>query len=95
LESSALVSSPAALLNFVDAFGPYVLGCALARANVRDYVEASSRASGEDPWSALHRILVQEDVRVLSYVSWSMARTEELSSGGALIPQPNNLGGIE
>ena len=68
LQSSALVSSPAALLKFVDELGPYVLGYTVAPVNLRGYIEASSKASHEDPWSLLRRILEHEDVRAVTNV---------------------------
>jgi hypothetical protein len=67
LESSALVSSPRLLLNFVDELGPYVLGYTIARNRVRNYVETQSRQSGEDRWTILRRILAQADVSALSH----------------------------
>ena len=74
LESSALVSSPQLLLNFVDELGPYVLGYTVARNKVRNYVEAESMRSGQDRWIILRRILAQVDVSVLSRPAPAVAR---------------------
>jgi hypothetical protein len=65
LESSALVSSPDALLRFVDELGPYVLGYTTARDNVRDTVEARHRQSGADRWTVLREMLAHADITAL------------------------------
>lgn len=66
LESSALVTSPEALLRFVDRLGPYVLGYTAARDKVRSYVEAEHRRTGEDSWTALRSVLERGNVSLLS-----------------------------
>lgn len=53
LRRDALVSSPEALLAFVDQFGPYALGYTLARNWVADRVAADTRNG--DRWAALRR----------------------------------------
>jgi hypothetical protein len=65
LESSALVSSPTALLRFVDDLGPYVLGYTAARDNVRDTVETRHRQSGADRWTVLREMLAHADITAL------------------------------
>jgi hypothetical protein len=65
LESSALVSSPDALLRFVDRLGPYVLGYGVARDKVRSYVEAEHRRTGADDWTILRTVLEEGDVGLL------------------------------
>jgi len=65
LESSALVSSPDALLRFVDELGPYVLGYTAARDNVRDSIETRHARSGADRWTVLRQMLAQADVTAL------------------------------
>jgi hypothetical protein len=53
LERQALVTSPQALLRFVDDLGPYVLGYTVARDRVATYVANESRAGRGDAWAAL------------------------------------------
>ena len=65
LESSALVSSSGALLDYVDRLGPYVLGYTAARDNVRNYIDAEHGRSGEDRWSILHHVLAHGSVAPL------------------------------
>jgi hypothetical protein len=65
LESSALVSSPEALLRFVDRLGAYVLGYTAARDKVRSYVEAEHRRTGADNWAILRTVLEEGDVAPL------------------------------
>jgi hypothetical protein len=65
LESSALVSSPDALLRFVDRLGPYVLGYTAARDYVRDYIESENTTTGTDRWTALRHMLARADVTAL------------------------------
>lgn len=52
LERDALVSSPQALLGFVDQFGPYALGYTIARDWVADRVAAAAGPGG-DRWAVL------------------------------------------
>jgi hypothetical protein len=66
LESSALVSSPEALLRFVDRLGAYVLGYTAARDKVRSHVEAEHRRTGVDHWAILRTVLEEGDVAPLS-----------------------------
>jgi hypothetical protein len=66
LESVALISSPQALLSFVDDLGPYVLGYTVVRDKVRAYVEERSGASVDARWATLRRILAEADVAALS-----------------------------
>jgi len=66
LESSALVSSPEALLRFVDRLGSYVLGYTAARDKVRSYVEAEHRRTGADNWAILRTVLEESDVTPLA-----------------------------
>jgi hypothetical protein len=66
LDSSALVSSPDPLLQFVDRLGPYVLGYAFARDKVRSYIDTEHRQSGEDRWRILRTVLEQRNVTLLS-----------------------------
>lgn len=65
LRTEALVSSPRALLRFVDQFGAYAIGYTVARDAVRDAVTARSRASGIGTWRALRELLVQPDIAAL------------------------------
>ena len=65
LESSTLVSSPGALLHFVDDLGPYVLGYTAAPDNVRDFIEIRHRQSGADRWSILRQMLARTDITAL------------------------------
>ncbi|MFT4048184.1 MAG: hypothetical protein QM661_16035, partial [Solimonas sp.] len=65
LEATALVTSPRALLGFVDQFGAYAIGYTVARDAVRDAVAARGRDAGVEPWTALRDLLVQPDVAAL------------------------------
>jgi hypothetical protein len=72
LESRALVSSPQALLRFVDDLGPYVLGYTVARDRVASYVANQARSghgngdSETDAWTVLKELLTTPDPTVLS-----------------------------
>ncbi|MDY6982138.1 MAG: hypothetical protein SV422_03530 [Pseudomonadota bacterium] len=61
LEREALVSSPSALLQYVDKFGAYSVGYTVAKTRLQDHIDHS----GKDPWTELRRILVESDVTVL------------------------------
>lgn len=61
LEARALVSSPQALLRFVDDLGPYVLGYTVARDRVAAHV-----AREDDRWIALCALLTLPDVTALA-----------------------------
>jgi hypothetical protein len=66
LEKDALVSSPEALLKFVDDYGAYVVGYTVVRDQVRDYVEKSATSSGQDAWAVLSKVVTQLDTAFLS-----------------------------
>jgi hypothetical protein len=66
LATDAQVSSPAALLEYVDRYGAYVLGYTAARDQVRDYVSGRSRRTGEDPWTVLRQVLSEPGCPILS-----------------------------
>jgi hypothetical protein len=66
LENDALISSPEALLKFVDDYGAYVVGYTVVRDQVRDYVEKSAANSGQDPWAVLGKVVTQLDTAFLS-----------------------------
>ena len=57
LANAALVTSPAALLEFADHYGAYVLGYTAVRDSVRDYVKARSRSTGRDEWVVLRELV--------------------------------------
>jgi hypothetical protein len=61
LERRALVSSPQALLRFVDDLGPYVLGYTVARDRVAAYVASQTRAGHGDAWQVLAALLMAPD----------------------------------
>jgi hypothetical protein len=62
LATDAQISSPAALLEYTDRYGAYVLGYTAARDRVRDYVDGQSRRTGDDPWTVLRRVVSEPDV---------------------------------
>jgi hypothetical protein len=62
LAADAQISSPAALLEYTDRYGAYVLGYTAARDRVRDYVDGQSRRTGDDPWTVLRRVVSEPDV---------------------------------
>jgi hypothetical protein len=62
LEREAMVSSPSALLEYVDKFGAYSVGYTVAKKRLQDYIASQT---AEDPWAVLHRILVETDLAVL------------------------------
>jgi hypothetical protein len=66
LENDALISSPEALLKFVDDYGAYVVGYTVVRDQVRGYVEKSAANSGHDPWAVLGKVVTQLDTAFLS-----------------------------
>jgi hypothetical protein len=66
LEREALITSPGALLKFVDDLGAYSSGYTVARNAVRDHVERTARQTGEDLWTVLRRVLAGPEVAVLS-----------------------------
>jgi len=57
LANEALVTSPGALLEFVNHYGAYVLGYTAVRDSVRDYVTERSRATAKDSWSVLRELV--------------------------------------
>ena len=57
LANEALVTSPAALLEFADHYGAYVLGYTVVRDSVREYVTALSTISGKDEWTVLGELV--------------------------------------
>jgi hypothetical protein len=65
LEQRTLVSSPQALLHFVDDLGPYVLGYTTARARVATHITHESTAGHGDPWTLLRTLLAPPDITVL------------------------------
>jgi hypothetical protein len=65
LVTDAGVSSPAALLQFVDRYGAYTLGYTSARDRLRDYVNARRLRTGEDDWTVLREIVAEPSVAVL------------------------------
>jgi hypothetical protein len=65
LEARALVSSPQALLHFVDDLGPYVLGYTVARDRVATHITRASHATRTDPWTVLRALLAPPDITVL------------------------------
>jgi hypothetical protein len=70
LERQALVTSPQALLRFVDDLGPYVLGYTVARNRLASYVAAETRAGRGDAWTVLATLLKSPDpARVLNSTS--------------------------
>jgi hypothetical protein len=68
LANQALVSSPGALLQFVDDYGAYSLGYTAVRDVVRDYVKARNHIKGKDDWSVL-RDLVSDPYGVSLYLT--------------------------
>ena len=62
LEREAMVSSPSALLEYVDKFGAYSVGYTVAKQRLQDYIAARADA---DPWEILRRVLVETDVALL------------------------------
>jgi hypothetical protein len=66
LRADALVSSPEALLRFVDEEGAYALGYTAARDSIRAYVTARSACTKEDPWRVLAEVVSVPQVTALS-----------------------------
>jgi hypothetical protein len=66
LRAEALVSSPEALLRFVDEEGAYTLGYTAARDSIRTYVMARSACTRQDPWRVLAEVLSVPQVTALS-----------------------------
>lgn len=66
LETEALVSSPQALLRFVDGLGAYAIGYTAVRDAVRDEVAAQSLGSGKDRWTALRGLLARPGMAALA-----------------------------
>jgi hypothetical protein len=65
LETSALIASPAALLEFADDKGSYVLGYSIAPTLRRRHIETVTRTSHEDPWNVLARVILHDDMRTI------------------------------
>lgn len=57
LEREALVSSPSALLKYVDDYGAYSVGYTVLRDRLQRYIEAEVQQSGADPWAVLQKLL--------------------------------------
>jgi len=57
LEREALVSSPAALLKYVDDHGAYSVGYTVLRDRLQRHIEADMQQSGADPWAILKKLL--------------------------------------
>lgn len=57
LAGQAQILSPAALLEFADKYGAYVLGYTAAREAVRRQVTISSQLNGKSPWDALRELV--------------------------------------
>ncbi|HTB68159.1 MAG TPA: hypothetical protein VK727_18195 [Steroidobacteraceae bacterium] len=66
LRADALVSSPEALLRFVDEEGAYTLGYTAARDSIRNFVRARSACTKEDPWRVLAEVVSVPEVTALS-----------------------------
>jgi hypothetical protein len=66
LQSEAQISSPEALLQFLDQYGAYTLGYTVARDIVGDYVRARSRLTGKDEWTVLRSVVAQPDLAILA-----------------------------
>jgi hypothetical protein len=66
LQTEAQISSPEALLQFLDQYGAYTLGYTVARDIVGNYVRDRSRLTGEDEWTVLRSVVAQPDVGALS-----------------------------
>jgi len=62
LEREALVSSPAALLKYVDDFGAYSVGYTVLRDRLQRFIEAEVQRSGGDPWAALQKVLLTPEL---------------------------------
>jgi hypothetical protein len=62
LEREAMVSSPSALLEYVDKFGAYSVGYTVAKKRLHDYITSQR---DENPWEVLRRILAETNVAVL------------------------------
>jgi hypothetical protein len=65
LVTDAGISSPAALLQFVDRYGAYTLGYTSARDRLGDYANARRLRTGEDDWTVLREVVAEPDVAVL------------------------------
>jgi hypothetical protein len=67
LQSSALSSSPVALLDFVDRYGAYATGYTVARDRVQRDVETAQRRPVDERWqSLLQQLLESMPLRVVS-----------------------------
>jgi hypothetical protein len=66
LRTQALVSSPEALLQFVDQEGAYTLGYTAARDRIRRYVQARSACTKLDSWQILAQIVAVPQIAALS-----------------------------
>lgn len=69
LEDEALISSPQALLRFVDQVGAYAAGYTVARDQIHNYVEARSGGRPSGQWRVLRNILSNVDVSALGQQS--------------------------
>lgn len=63
LEREALISSPQALLRFVDELGAYVSGYTVARDHLRHWLQSAE--SGREPWEALRQLLSEMQLEAL------------------------------
>jgi hypothetical protein len=66
LRADAVVSSPEALLRFVDEEGAYTLGYTAARDSIRSFVRSRSACAKEDPWRVLAEVVSVPQVTALS-----------------------------
>lgn len=65
LEREAMVTSPAALLEFVDRHGAYVVGYTVARKRIATFIGLQVQASGADAWVVLRDLLAEPNTNVL------------------------------
>ena len=71
LQGSALSSSPAALLGFVDRYGAYATGYTVARDSVQRAVELASAKSADQRWQSLLQTLSESTAPTNALVSAS------------------------
>jgi hypothetical protein len=85
LEREALITSPGALLKFVDDLGAYCAGYTVARNAVRMHVEETARESGDDAWVVLRRVLAGPQTSVLDerHVPPAPAPQQSATAGSA------------
>lgn len=66
LEAEAQIASPAALLQFTDEFGSYVLGYTAVRDRVREFVRVHMAETGQDAWAVLRDLVSGPNVTALA-----------------------------